>query len=198
MVLFFYIFLLKYSSTPCLTISETLLPVLDFSSKSLFFCFSENRIRIDSLCISSFFSDLLMYCPPDMKRAFLFFSGTRGTDCALEGYSIHPLPVCPVPCHVFDMLTSHFCIVMLHKYLRFIYCLIRVYPIYTLCITRYSIHFLSSTTYSIFTAIAPAFPSLEAVKLLCASLRSLRRFALAFRCSRLCLFRLERSNHIEC
>lgn len=87
-------------------------------------------------------------------------------------------------------------IVILHKKQCFIKCLFRVYPICTLCITRYRIHFLVITTYSIFTVIAPAFPSLEAVKRLCASLRSRRRFFLAFRCSRLRLFRLERSIHI--
>ena len=89
-------------------------------------------------------------------------------------------------------------IVILHKKQCFIECLFRVYPICTLHITIYRFYFLSITTYCIFTAIALVFPSLEAVKLLCAFLRSLRRFALAFRCSRLHLFRLERSNHIEC
>ena len=89
-------------------------------------------------------------------------------------------------------------IVILHKKQCSIKCLFRVYPIYTLHIAIYRIHFLMITTYSIFTAIAPVFPSLEVVKLLCVSLRSRRRFALAFRCSRLRLFRLERSNHTEC
>ena len=72
-------------------------------------------------------------------------------------------------------------IVILHKKQCFIECLFRVYPIYTLCITRYRIHFLVITTYSIFTVIAPAFPSLEAVKRLCASLRSAGRSAVVRR-----------------
>lgn len=41
-------------------------------------------------------------------------------------------------------------IVILHKKQCFIKCVFRVYPICTLCITRYSPHFLASTTYSIF------------------------------------------------
>lgn len=89
-------------------------------------------------------------------------------------------------------------VVILHKKQCFIKCLFRVHPIYTLCITRYRIHFLVITTYSIFTVIAPVFPSLEAPVPLCASLRSRRQFVLAFRCSRLHLFRLERSIHIVC
>ena len=63
-------------------------------------------------------------------------------------------------------------IVILHKKQCFIKCLFRVYPIYTLCITRYRIHFLVITTYSIFTVIAPAFPFLEAPVPLCVSPRS--------------------------
>lgn len=63
-------------------------------------------------------------------------------------------------------------IVILHKKQCFIKCLFRVYPICALRITRYRIRFLVITTYSIFTVKAPAFPSLEAVKRLCASLRS--------------------------
>ena len=63
-------------------------------------------------------------------------------------------------------------IVILHKKQCFIKCLFRVYPICTLYITIYRFYFLTITTYCIFTAIAPAFPSLEAVKLLCVSLRS--------------------------
>lgn len=72
-------------------------------------------------------------------------------------------------------------IVILHKKQCFIECLFRVYPIYTLRITIYRIHFLVRTTYSVFTAIAPAFPSLEAVKLLCVSLRSAVRSAVVRR-----------------
>ena len=68
-------------------------------------------------------------------------------------------------------------IVILHKKQCFIKCVFRVYPICTLCIARYRIRFLVITTYSIFVAIAPAFPSLEAVKRLCASLRSAGRSA---------------------
>ena len=89
-------------------------------------------------------------------------------------------------------------IVILHKKQCFMKCVFRVYPIYTMRITRYRIHFIAITTYSIFAVKAPAFPSLEAPALLCASLRSRRRFVLAFRCSRLRLFRLERSIHIVC
>lgn len=72
-------------------------------------------------------------------------------------------------------------IVILHKKQCFMKCVFRVYPIYTLCITRYRIHFLTITTYSIFTATTPAFPSLGAVKLLCAVLRSAERSAVVRR-----------------
>lgn len=72
-------------------------------------------------------------------------------------------------------------IVILHKKQCFMKCVFRVYPICTLCITRYRINFLIITTYSIFTVIVPAFPSLEAVKLLCVSLRSAARSAVVRR-----------------
>lgn len=72
-------------------------------------------------------------------------------------------------------------IVILHKKQCFIECLFRVYPICTLRITRYRIRFLVITTYSVFTVIAPAFPSLEAAKLLCVSLRSVARSAVVRR-----------------
>lgn len=88
-------------------------------------------------------------------------------------------------------------IVILHKKQCFIECLFRVYPICTLRITRYRIRFFAITTYSVFTVIAPVFPSLEAPVPLCVSPRSRRRFALAFRRSRLRFFRLEHSSHIE-
>lgn len=99
----------------------------------------------------------------------------------MEGYYIHPLPVCHALFPDFDPLMNRFCIVILHKYLRFSHCSVRVYPICTLCITRYRIRFITITTYSIFTVIAPAFPSLEAVKRLCVSLRSAARSAVAVR-----------------
>lgn len=63
-------------------------------------------------------------------------------------------------------------VVILHKKQCFMKCVFRVYPICTLRITRYRIRFLVITTYSVFTVIVPAFPSLEVVKRLCASLRS--------------------------
>lgn len=72
-------------------------------------------------------------------------------------------------------------IVILHKKQCFIKCLFRVYPICTLRIARYRIHFLAITIYSIFTVITPAFPSLEAAKRLCASLRSAARSAVVRR-----------------
>lgn len=72
-------------------------------------------------------------------------------------------------------------IVILHKKQCFIKCLFRVYPICTLRIARYRIHFLAITIYSIFTVITPAFPSLEAAKLLYASLRSAVRSAVVRR-----------------
>jgi len=72
-------------------------------------------------------------------------------------------------------------IVILHKKQCFIECLFRVYPICTLRIARYRIHFLAITIYSIFTVITPAFPSLEAAKRLCASLRSAARSAVVRR-----------------
>lgn len=68
-------------------------------------------------------------------------------------------------------------IVILHKKQCFMKCVFRVYPIYTLRVTRYRTHFLAITTYGIFTAIIPAFPSLETVKRLCVSLRSAGRSA---------------------
>lgn len=72
-------------------------------------------------------------------------------------------------------------IVILHKKQCFIKCIFRVYPICTLRIARYRIHFLAITIYSIFTVITPAFPSLEAAKRLCASLRSAARSAVVHR-----------------
>lgn len=72
-------------------------------------------------------------------------------------------------------------IVILHKKQYFIKCIFRVYPIYTLCITRYRIHFLVITTYSIFTVIAPAFPFLEAPVPLCVSPRSAELSAVVLR-----------------
>lgn len=72
-------------------------------------------------------------------------------------------------------------IVILHKKQCFIKCLFRVYPICTLRITRYRIRFFAITTYSVFTVIAPVFPSLEAAKLLYASLRSAGRSAVVRR-----------------
>ena len=72
-------------------------------------------------------------------------------------------------------------IVILHKKQCFIKCLFRVYPIWTLYITKYRIRSLTITTYSIFTVITPAFPSLEVVKRLCASLRSAARSAVVRR-----------------
>lgn len=72
-------------------------------------------------------------------------------------------------------------IVILHKKQCFMKCVFRVYPIYTMRITRYRIHFIAITTYSIFAVKAPVFPSLEAAKLLCASLRSAGRSAVVRR-----------------
>lgn len=72
-------------------------------------------------------------------------------------------------------------IVILHKKQCFIKCLFRVYPICTLRITRYRIRFFAITTYSVFTVIAPVFPSPEAAKRLCASLRSAARSAVVRR-----------------
>jgi hypothetical protein len=72
-------------------------------------------------------------------------------------------------------------IVILHKKQCFIECLFRVYPICALRITRYRIRFFAITTYSIFTVIAPVFPSLEAVRPLCVSLRSAWLSAVAVR-----------------
>lgn len=72
-------------------------------------------------------------------------------------------------------------IVILHKKQCFIKCLFRVYPIWTMRITRYRINSLAITTYSIFTVIVPVFPSLEAPAPLCASPRSAGRSAVVRR-----------------
>lgn len=67
----------------------------------------------------------------------------------MEGYYIHPLPVCHALFPDFDPLMNRFCIVILHKYLRFSHCSVRVYPICTLHITRYRDYFRKGTTYSV-------------------------------------------------
>lgn len=72
-------------------------------------------------------------------------------------------------------------IVILHKKQCFIKCLFRVYPICTLCITRYSFQFISNAIYSAFTFTTPAFPSLEAPVLPCVALRSAARSAVVRR-----------------
>lgn len=138
-----------------------------------------------------------------LRRAFLFFSMVEGVTTADWGFiytpsrsssadagkSAHrPMGTAAIAWSLFigclrqwsrECYTKS--VVILHKKQCFMKCVFRVYPIWTMRITRYRINSLAITTYSIFTVIVPVFPSLEAAKRLCVSLRSAVRFAVVRR-----------------